>query len=462
MSNFPEAFKWGAATASYQIEGGTELDGRGVSIWDTFAATPGKVVNQENGSVACDHYHRYAEDFALMRDLGIQTYRFSFAWPRFFPNGDSVREQRGFDFYDRLLDSMLEHGIEPMATAYHWDLPQTLQDVGGWANRDTAYRLADYTAALVEAYGDRIGNWLTLNEPWCFSWLGYANGVHAPGVQNLDHAIAAAHHTSLAHGLASRAMKSVNSDIRTGIALNMTNYRLEDPNDPDLAELGGLLDSHINRWWLDGIVHGAYPQNLVDLYGDKLQKHIHGGDMEVVKVQTDILGVNYYSDSFVGLPRENDKPMSEGGLFPFPQRSNGETPAPHTDMGWPITPEGLHDLPLRIAADWPEIKEISITENGAAYPEGPDENGDVVDNRRVEYLTSHIEALGRAVAEGAPVKSYYAWSFLDNYEWAEGYAKRFGIVHVDFDTQVRTPKDSAKAYSSIISQQGDFSSLITR
>jgi beta-glucosidase len=349
-----------------------------------------------------------------------------------------------------------------MATAYHWDLPQTLQDVGGWANRDTAYRLADYTAALVEAYGDRIGNWLTLNEPWCFSWLGYANGVHAPGVQNLDHAIAAAHHTSLAHGLASRAMKSVNSDIRTGIALNMTNYRLEDPNDPDLAELGGLLDSHINRWWLDGIVHGAYPKNLVDLYGDKLQKLIHGGDMEVVKVQTDILGVNYYSDSFVGLPRENDKPMSEGGLFPFPQRSNGETPAPHTDMGWPITPEGLHDLPLRIARDWPEIEEISITENGAAYPEGPDENGDVVDNRRVEYLTSHIEALGRAVAEGAPVKSYYAWSFLDNYEWAEGYAKRFGIVHVDFETQVRTPKDSAKAYSSIISQQGDFSSLITR
>jgi beta-glucosidase len=206
--------------------------------------------------------------------------------------------------------------------------------------------LADYTAALVEAYGDRIGNWLSLNEPWCFSWLGYANGVHAPGVQNLDHAIAAAHHTSLAHGLASRAMKSVNSDIRTGIALNMTNYRLEDPNDPDLAELGGLLDSHINRWWLDGIVHGAYPKNLVDLYGDKLQKLVHAGDMDVVKVQTDILGVNYYSDSFVGLPRENDKPMSEGGLFPFPQRSNGETPA----IG--LSPRSANDLASSARCPW--------------------------------------------------------------------------------------------------------------
>lgn len=454
MTKFPADFKWGVATASYQIEGGTELDGRGVSVWDTFAAIPGNVVNQENGSVACDHYHRYAEDFKLMQDLGIQTYRFSLAWPRMFPTGDSVREQRGFDFYNRLIDSMLEHGLEPMATAYHWDLPQTLQDKGGWANRDTAYRLADYAAAITDAFGDRVKNWLTLNEPWCFSWLGYANGVHAPGVKDIDQAIAAAHHTSLAHGLASRSMKAVRGDIRTGMALNMTNYRIEDPNDPELAELGALLDSHINRWWLDGAFRGAYPQNLVDLYGDRLQRHIQGGDMEIVKVTTDVVGINYYSDSFVGLPRPEDKPMIEGGLFPFPQRSNGTAPAPYTDMGWPITPEGLHDLPLRIARDWPEIKELSITENGAAFPEGPNEDGEVVDTRRVEYLISHLDALGRAVAEGAPVKSYYAWSFLDNYEWAEGYAKRFGIVHVDFDTQIRTVKDSAKAYASIISEQG--------
>ena len=389
-----------------------------------------------------------------MQDLGIQTYRFSLAWPRMFPTGDSVREQRGFDFYNRLIDSMLEHGLEPMATAYHWDLPQTLQDKGGWANRDTAYRLADYAAAITDAFGDRVKNWLTLNEPWCFSWLGYANGVHAPGVKDIDQAIAAAHHTSLAHGLASRSMKAVRGDIRTGMALNMTNYRIEDPNDPELAELGALLDSHINRWWLDGAFRGAYPQNLVDLYGDRLQRHIQGGDMEIVKVTTDVVGINYYSDSFVGLPRPEDKPMIEGGLFPFPQRSNGTAPAPYTDMGWPITPEGLHDLPLRIARDWPEIKELSITENGAAFPEGPNEDGEVVDTRRVEYLISHLDALGRAVAEGAPVKSYYAWSFLDNYEWAEGYAKRFGIVHVDFDTQIRTVKDSAKAYASIISEQG--------
>lgn len=454
MTKFPADFKWGVATASYQIEGGTHLDGRGPSVWDTFAAIPGNVVNQEDGSVACDHYHRYADDFKLMRDLGIQTYRFSLAWPRMFPTGDSVREQRGFDFYNRLIDSMLEHGLEPMATAYHWDLPQALQDKGGWANRDTAFRLADYAASLVDAFGDRVTNWLTLNEPWCFSWLGYANGVHAPGVKDIDQAIAAAHHTSLAHGLASRSMKSVRGDIRTGLALNMTNYRIEDPNDPELAELGGLLDSHINRWWLDAAFHGKYPQNLVDLYGDRLQRHIHDGDMAIVKVPTDVIGVNYYSDSFVGLPRPEDKPMIDGGLFPFPQRSNGTAPAPYTDMGWPITPEGLHDLPLRIKRDWPEIQELAITENGAAFPEGPNEDGEVVDTRRVDYLTSHLEALGRAVAEGAPVKAYYAWSFMDNYEWAEGYAKRFGIVHVDFDTQVRTVKDSAKAYASIISNQG--------
>lgn len=456
VRNFPPAFRWGAATASYQIEGGTDLDGRGVSIWDTFAATPGKVVNAENGSVACGHYHRFREDIAMMKDLGLQTYRFSIAWPRLFPNGDHASEPRGFDFYNRLIDALLEADIEPLATLYHWDLPQVLQDKDGWASRDIVGEFTDYTLAVVAAYGDRVKSWVTLNEPWVFTWLGYMNGVHAPGVQNLDHAIAASHHTALAHAEATRAIRSLFSDARTGFAANMTNYRVDDPNNPELVELSGLMDAHINRWWLDAAFNGTYPQNLVDLYGDKLQRVVLDGDMDKLQVNNEFLGINYYSDSFITTPKDSDRPMHEGGLFPFPQRAGGETPEPRTDMGWPITPHGLGDLALRISRDWPQIPSISVTENGAAFPDGPDENGQVDDVRRVDYLEKHLKALGSAIAEGAPVHSYYTWSLMDNYEWAEGYAKRFGIVHVDFDTLVRTPKRSAYTYSSLISAHGDY------
>jgi beta-glucosidase len=456
INNFPSDFKWGVATSSYQIEGATNVDGRGISIWDTFSATPGKVVNGETGDMACDHYNRYKEDIAIMRDLGVQSYRFSIAWPRLFPKGDHVREQRGFDFYNRLIDELIANDIEPMITLYHWDLPQTLQDTGGWANREIVNRFVDYSVAAVEAFGDRVENWITLNEPWCVSWLGYMLGVHAPGVQNLDHAIASSHHTALAHGLASTAMRKVNPAIKIGIAPNMTNYRVDDPSNPDLMELSGLMDSHINRWWIDAFTHGRYPRNLADFYGEKLQKYVLPGDMDSLRVQTDFLGINYYSDSFIGTPRPEDKPISEGGLFPFPQRSNGTPPEPYTDMGWPITPVGIRDLLVRVSKEWPNIEEIAITENGAAYPEVPDANGEIRDERRIEYIESHIEAVGQAIAAGAPVKRYYAWSFMDNFEWAEGYAKRFGIVHVDFDTQERTPKESARVFSSIIHSHSAF------
>lgn len=451
IENFPKGFKWGAATSSYQIEGAAHTDGRGSSIWDTFSYTDGKVVGGENGDVACDHYNRYPEDIQIMKDLGLQTYRFSIAWPRLFPNGDSVREQRGFDFYNRLIDGLIEAGIEPVATIYHWDLPQTLQDNGGWANRDIVPAFADYAAACVEAFGDRIKNFITLNEPWCTSWLGYAIGVHAPGVKDVDQAIAASHHTAMAHGAAARAMRAVRSDIRVGIALNMTNYRVTPDANADVIELSHLMDSNINRWWLDAAIHGRYPQNLVDSYGEKLSKLVQPGDMELVKVDTDFFGVNYYSDSFLANPRPEDKPISEGGLFPFPQRADGTPPEPYTAMGWPITPRGLGDLVLRIARDWPEVKDITITENGVAYDDVVSEDGEVHDTKRVEYLTAHLESLGRGIAGGAPVSAYFAWSLLDNFEWAEGYAKRFGIVHVDFETLKRTPKDSAKEYGAIIS-----------
>ena len=450
MKGFPEDFNWGVATSSYQIEGAAFEDGRGESIWDRFCATPGKVANSEDGLTACDHYHRYAEDIQIMKRLGVTTYRFSMAWPRMFPNGDTVREERGFDFYNRLINELLANGIKPLPTLYHWDLPQALQDKGGWANRETVEAFAHYAAAAVEAFGDRVTEWLTLNEPWCVTWLGYMNGVHAPGVKNLDHALAAAHHTALAHAEATRAMRAVRSDLRIGLALNMTTYRIEDESDKDLAELGDLMDAQLNRWWIDAFLKGSYPENLMKIHEARLANIIQDGDLARLKVETDILGVNYYSDSFIGLPRPEDKPLIEEGLFPFPHRMNGTAPGPYTDMGWPVTPVGLEDLLLRIARDWPEIQDIAITENGVAYDYEPDASGEVNDTRRIEYLLTHLEAAGRAIEKGAPLKSYYAWSLMDNFEWAEGYNKRFGLVHVDFKTLKRTIKNSGKAYSEVI------------
>ena len=447
--SFPSDFRWGVATSSYQIEGAAQLDGRGPSVWDTFARTPGKVVNGENGDIACDHYHRYLEDIAIMKDMGVDSYRFSIAWPRLFPDG-SKREQRGFDFYSRLVDGLLDAGIEPMVTLYHWDLPQTLQDKKGWANRDVVPLFTEFASETVKPLGDRVTNWLTLNEPWCFSWLGYMSGVHAPGVKDASHALAAAHHSVLAHAEASRAMRAIRSDIRTGIALNMTTYRVADPHHEESAKAAELLDAHINRWWLDAAFHGHYPKVLVDFYGDQLDALMLDGDAEKLKVQTDIVGVNYYCDSFVAPARPEDKPINDGGPHPFPQRINNSAPKPYTDMGWPITPQGLHELLVRIKRDWPEIEDIAITENGAAFDDGPGEDGVVRDARRVEYLRDHINSVRTAIEAGSPVKSYFAWSLLDNFEWAEGYAKRFGLVHVDFDTLRRTPKDSARFYSSVI------------
>ena len=452
---FPKNFTWGAATASYQIEGAAHEDGRGPSIWDTFAATPGKVFNGDNGDVACDHYHRVPQDIEIMKDLGIDSYRFSIAWPRLAPQGDSQREQRGYDFYSRLIDQLLEAGIKPLPTMYHWDLPQALQDKGGWANRDTAYRFAVYAADLAEAYSDRVDKWITFNEPWCFTWLGYMSGVHAPGVKDMDQAIAAAHHSALAHAEGIRAVRAINPNVLLGQTLNMTNYIVSDPSDANLMELASLQDSHINRWWIDAEQTGHYPENLVEYYGPRLDRVLLPGDEKLLKIDTDFLGINYYSDSFLGTPDEDTRPIIEGGLFPFPQRTKDTPPSPQTDMGWPITPEGLHDLVLRVARDWPELGEIIITENGAAYPEGPDADGEVHDQRRIDYLTSHLEALGRACEEGAPVSRYYAWSLMDNFEWAEGYAKRFGLIHVDFDTLVRTPKQSARVYATIIETNGE-------
>jgi beta-glucosidase len=343
---------------------------------------------------------------------------------------------------------------------YHWDLPQALQDKGGWANRDTAYRFAVYAADLAEAYSDRVDKWITFNEPWCFTWLGYMSGVHAPGVQDLDQAIAAAHHSALAHAEGIRAFRSIDPDVIIGQTLNMTNYIVSDPSDPELMELASLQDAHINRWWIEAEQTGHYPQSLVDYYGERLQRVLLPGDEKLLKIDTDFLGINYYSDAFISTPGPDDKRAMDGGPHPFPQRASGKVPGPTTDMGWPITPEGIKNLLVRINRDWPQIKSLAVTENGAAY-DYPVENGEVNDHRRVAYLTSHLEQLSQAIDLGVPLDSYFAWSLLDNYEWAEGYRKRFGLVHVDFETQERIPKLSAKVYKDIVATNGSRIGRIT-
>ena len=452
-SNFPTDFIWGTATASYQIEGAFNTDGRGPSIWDTFSKTPGKVVNGDTGDTACDHYNRFDEDIKIMKELGISAYRFSIAWPRLFPQGDEVREERGFDFYNRLIDALVAADIEPMVTLYHWDLPQALEDKGGWANRSIVDAFAHYATACAEAFGDRITTWITLNEPWCVSWLGYSNGVHAPGKKDFNLAIAASHHTALAHSSATRAIRKVCPNAIVGLTVNMNNIHNESPHDTEVVAYADLNDANLNRWWIDAFSTGVYPETLVKTYGSRLDGILLDGDKELLKVKTDFLGINYYCDGFVRSPRPEDKPAIEGGFMPFPQRVDGSAPKELindlTAMGWVVTPEGLGNLVKRVHRDWPGIPYIVITENGSSYDDIK-VNGEVDDQKRTAYLQAHLQSLQGAVNDGAPVRGYFAWSLLDNFEWAEGYAKRFGLVYVDYQTQERTPKSSFKKYKEII------------
>jgi len=457
-STFPSDFLWGTASSSYQIEGAFDQDGRGLSIWDTFSKTAGCVNNGDTGDVACDHYNRFIEDIGIMQELGIKAYRFSISWPRLFPNGDDEREERGFDFYNHLIDELIAAGIEPMVTLYHWDLPQKLEDAGGWANRKTIDAFAHYAKAAAEAFGDRVKSWITLNEPWCTAWLGYANGVHAPGKKDMDLAIIASHHTALAHAAGLRAIKSVCPDVEVGLTVNMANHQLEDPKNAELIELAQLLDSNLNRWWIDAFLTGKYPENLLQNYGERIASVILPGDEELLKVTTDFLGINYYRDEFVGLPKVTTKPLLEDGLFPFSHRADMSVPSTYTgtytSMGWPITPEGLGKLLERVHRDWPQIPYLMVTENGAAFDDLKKSDEIIDDYDRIAYLTEHIASVERAIAAGVPVRGYFAWSIMDNFEWAEGYAKRFGLIYVDFETQERLPKRSALAYKAIIENSG--------
>ena len=452
--SFPPDFIWGAATSSYQIEGAAAEDGRGASIWDTFSKTPGKVAHGDTGDVANDHYHRYPEDIAIMKEIGLQGYRFSFAWPRLFPLGDGVREERGFAFYDRLIDAVLEAGIEPLATLYHWDLPQALQDKGGWVNRDIVDRFADYSSAVVERFGDRVKKFTPINEPWVVAWLGYGIGIHAPGIKDRASAFAAAHHTVIGHAASTNAMRAVRSDILTGPVLNQANYVPDNAYDPFQVHTAAVLDAVQNRFWMDAFMYGNYPEILIQEFGPELDAVIKDGDLQAATVKNDFLGINFYFDSRVGPAVEGlDQWHSISSLF---GAASDETPrGPLTDMGWPLTPEGLENLLVRWHQEHGDkLPNIYITENGVAYDDGPDSTGRVKDERRIDYLRTHLQAVSHAIAKGSPVKGYYQWSLMDNFEWALGYDKRFGIVHVNFETQKRTIKDSGYWYRDQIKNSG--------
>jgi len=413
---FPRGFAWGVATASYQIEGAVGEDGRGPSIWDTFSHTPGKVHDGETGDVADDHYHRYREDVGLIADLGVGYYRFSLAWPRLQPDGRGALNDRGLDFYVRLIDALGERGIVPWVTLYHWDLPQALQDAGGWPARDTAERFAEYASAVYERLHDKVASWTTLNEPWVSAYTGHAEGRHAPGIQDAAAARRAAEHLLLGHELAVAAMRAqADERSRFGITLNLSPV-LPASDAPQDAEAADRIDAHINRQFLEPVL---------------------AGDL-------DFLGINYYMRLVVraGEPHGRPSPWTGCEDVEFVSRD-----LPRTEMGWEIDADGLHDILTRVARDYRPIP-LYVTENGAAFPEG------IVDGDRIAYLDGHLRAAHRAIEDGADLRGYFVWSLLDNFEWAYGYSKRFGLIHVDYDTLVRTPKDSARWYAEVTRSNG--------
>ena len=442
LSHFPDGFMWGTATAAYQIEGAVDEDGRAPSIWDTFSHTPGKTTDGDTGDVACDHYHRWQDDVRLMRDLGLQAYRLSIAWPRVVPQGTGQVNGRGLDFYDRLVDALLDANITPFVTLYHWDLPQALQDRGGWANRDTVEAFVAYADAVVRRLGDRVKHWITHNEPWVASFVGNYEGRHAPGIQDLGTALQVAHHLLLSHGLAVPVVRAGSAGARVGITLSLSTGRpaSEAPEDQAAAR---LADGYWNRWFLDPLYGKGYPEDIVDRFGAAMPQ-INAADLTHAAVPTDFLGVNYY---FPTLARAapGDRPL---GLTPLRPEELAAAGYELTAMGWPVVPDAFTELLTRLHRDYAP-KAIYVTENGAAFDDQV-VDGAVHDPRRIEYLRSHINAVRQAIDDGAPVRGYLLWSLMDNFEWGFGYSKRFGIVYVDYETLTRIPKDSADWYRRVI------------
>ncbi|MFJ9320985.1 GH1 family beta-glucosidase [Streptomyces globisporus] len=447
VRGLPADFRWGVATSSYQIEGAAAEDGRTPSIWDTFCRVPGAVEGGEHGDVACDHYHRMPEDVELIAGLGVDTYRFSLAWPRIQPGGRGPANAKGLDFYKRLIDELQGRGVTPWITLYHWDLPQELEDAGGWPARDTALRFAEYASLAYEALGDRVEHWTTLNEPWCSAMLGYAYGLHAPGRRDLGDAMAAVHHLLLGHGLAAGALRDAagGNPLELGITLNLGTATPETGSEAD-REACRRADGMGTRLYLDPLVHGRYPEDIVaDLAAQHIELPVQEGDLAAIATPLDVLGVNFYRGMQFSGVSEDGSPLDAEGL---PVVRAVDRDLPRTAMDWEITPTELTDLLVRLERDYglPTV----ITENGAAFDDAVAADGSVPDADRTAYLADHIDAVVAARAQGADVRGYFAWSLMDNFEWAYGYAKRFGIVRVDYDTQARTLKDSAKWYRDTI------------
>jgi beta-glucosidase len=449
---FPDGFRWGAATSSYQIEGAVAEDGRGPSIWDTFSHTPGRISDGTHGDVACDHYHRYRDDVALMAELGLHDYRFSVAWPRVQPDGAGAVNKPGLDFYSRLVDALLEHDIRPLVTLYHWDLPQPLQDAGGWAVRDTAHRFAEYATVVAEHLGDRVPAFTTLNEPWCSAFLGHASGEHAPGVTDASTAFAAAHHLLLAHGLAAPAIRAAApADVQVSITLNPANVRPASSTEADVRA-ARLAQLAANEIFLEPLLHGRLPAELIEATRAFCDwSFVRDGDLDAIAAPIDFLGVNYYFPHLVGAtPAPDAAPHPWPGL---PDAYIHPQPGPHTGMGWRVEPGSMTELLVALGAAYPGIP-IVITENGSAYPDEVSPDAAVHDRERCEYQLAHVAAVHDAIAAGVDIRGYFAWSLLDNFEWSWGLSQRFGIVHVDFTTQARTLKDSALQYRQIVAAHG--------
>ena len=446
---FPDTFLWGTATSSYQIEGAWQEDGKGESIWDRLAHTPGKIVDGSNGDVACDHYHRWADDIALMQAIGLQAYRFSIAWARILPNGTGEVNQAGLDFYSRLVDGLLAAGITPYATLYHWDMPQAQQARGGWPDRVTVDAFVEYADVISRHLGDRVKNWITHNEPWCVSFLSHQIGEHAPGWKDdWGAAFRAAHHVLLSHGRAVPVIRANSAGSEVGITLNFEWAESASRSAADLTATR-WYDGYFNRWFVDPVYGRGYPADMVAAFTEagimpNGLDFVQPGDMAAISAPTDFLGVNYYT-------RKVMKAQSEEQPFPVP--ADEAATLPRTDMDWEIYPHGLYSLLCRLHFNY-GMPKLYVTENGCSYADGPGEDGAVHDARRTQYIRQHFMAAHRAILAGVPLAGYFVWSFLDNFEWAKGYVERFGIVWVDYATQQRILKDSALWYKDVIAANG--------
>jgi beta-glucosidase len=434
LSAFPKDFVWGVATSSFQIEGAAQVDGKGPSIWDDFCRVPGAIADASNGDLACDHYHRLPQDLDLIASLGVDAYRFSMSWPRVRPTGAGAFNSKGLDFYDRLVDGLLERGIKPYLTLNHWDLPSALQAQGGWAGRDTVHRFVEYAQAVAKRMGDRVASITTHNEPWVMATLGHETGIFAPGIKNRAVAMQAAHHLMLSHGLAVQALRAQGSKAKLGIVLNLSPIGPATGSAEDKAA-AWLEDGRLVRWYMDPLFKGAYPQDVWDHLGADAPK-VQAEDLANMAVPMDFLGINYYTRGVVSATGAWDVKSSGNAL---------------TDMGWEIYPNGLTQLLLRLHRDW-KVPALFVKENGAAFKDQL-QGGHVHDADRTDYIARHIAAVGEALQQGVPMAGYMVWSLMDNFEWASGYEKRFGIVHVDYSTLKRTPKDSALWYADFLRQQ---------